>query len=314
VAFRAGVFNIGGEGQLVMGGLGAAVAGALVPGALAKVWPGMEAALARPMGELTAGAVVAKVTLSTAFIVATLAVAALFAALWAALPGALRAYLGVSEVITTIMMNFVAALTVSYLLAGLLKAPGAIPQSPPVSALARLVTLADLVGASGTQGLAATRLNLGFLLAIVVALALEYLLARTTLGFELRLVGANAEAARAQGVPVRRRMVQAMMISGALAGLGGAEQVLGVFGFLVKDFWIGLGFTGIAVALLARNDPVGVLASALLFGALQNAAIEIDMMTGFPRELIIVLQALIIFLAAAAPLVERRWLARTSRR
>lgn len=302
VAFRSGTFNIGGEGQLICGGLGAALAGSALAVAGAWAWPSMEARPAGPEGEL--GPV--RLVLTTASVLTALAAAVLAGALFGAVPGWLKARLGVSEVIATIMLNFVAALTASYLLAGPFKGPGAVPQSPAVSALAHLPPLAQVLPASVAPLLGATRLNLGFLLAIIAALAVAYLFERTTLGFELSAVGANPEAARAQGIPVERRTVQAMAISGALAGLGGAEQVLGVFGHCVKDFWIGLGFTGIAVALLARNDPRGVLLSALLFGGLQNSAIEIDMMTSFPRELIIVLQALIIFMAAALPVVLAR--------
>lgn len=231
--------------------------------------------------------------------------AALAGAAWAFIPAYLRARFGVSEVINTIMFNFLAALLASWLLTTpTFKAVGAIPQTEEVAKHARLGQMARWVPVESIRApLASSQLNTGFVFALISAAAVGFLLWRTTVGYELRALGSNREAAAAAGIPVERTVMMAMMLSGALAGLGGAEQVLGVHHHFVKDFWIGLGFTGIAVALVGKSHPLGVVAAAFLFGALQNGAVEIDMMTLFPRELILVLQALIIFLVSSGPVV-----------
>lgn len=358
LSFRAGLFNIGAEGQLVAGAFCAAVVGWALPALAATpdlahhaFWNahwytkgsrfliavlviGVIALCRRTFEEPDApgappvkGAWVAFGAAFAALVAAYLAIprcaGALFAVLnalvfplalvaaaaggaaWAFVPGWLRARLGVSEVINTIMFNFLASLLASWLLTTpVFKAPGAIPQTPAVGASAQLSKVARFVPVEAlSRELGSSQLNTGFVLALIAALAVGILMTRTTLGYELRAIGSCATAAAAQGIPVERNVVLAMLLSGALAGLGGAEQVLGVHHHFVKDFWIGLGFTGIAVALVGRNHPAGVLAAALLFGALQNGAVEIDMMTLFPRELILVLQALIIFFVASGPVL-----------
>jgi simple sugar transport system permease protein len=362
LAFRAGLFNIGAEGQLIAGAFCAGVVGWAVPAlagadlagspfwtrtwypwgirlvavagiaiGLRLLWVTFETPAAeRPPGAragLAFAALVAAVVLvpwiagpvlqalDPVVLVAALAAAAGGGALWALGPAWLRAHLGVSEVISTIMFNFLAALLASWLLTtAAFKEPGAIPQTPAVAERARLSGFEVLLPDGPVRReVEASQLNTGFVLALAVAAGVAYLLWRTTMGYELRAVGANAAAAEAQGIDVRRNVVTALALSGALAGLGGAEQVLGVHHHFVKDFWIGLGFTGIAVALVGRNHPAGVVAAALLFGALQNGAVEIDMMTLFPRELILVLQALIIFLVSSGPMI-RELVARTRAR
>lgn len=346
LAFRAGLFNIGAEGQLVAGAFAAGVVGWAVPalaatpdlpkhgfwvaqwypkgarvlvavcllGLMRLLWLSFEAGERERAGGVKrtwkrAVAVAAILWglwlvlphasgwlfgLASVFVLPLAVVAAaLGGAAWAWLPAYLRARLGVSEVINTIMFNFLASLLASWLLTTpTFKAPGAIPQTEAVASAAQLTRLAG-----------ASQLNTGFLFALACAAAVGWLLWRTTLGYELRAVGSNREAAAANGIPVERNVVLAMMLSGALAGLGGAEQVLGVHHHFVKDFWIGLGFTGIAVALVGKSHPLGVVFAAFLFGSLQNGAVEIDMMTLFPRELILVLQALIIFLVSSGPVV-----------
>jgi len=364
LAFRAGLFNIGAEGQLVAGAFAAGLVGWLVPELATRpnltrlpfwksVWfpfgaftlsawalvlmiwvlrvaftdpVRFRARLSTVARSLVAFGLVSILWLTAPEILAafigiaaqfviplSLIAAALAGAAWAAIPGILRARLGVSEVINTIMFNFLASYMASYLLTtATFKAPGSVPQTPRIGVQAELASLASFVPASIQHDLAATRLNVGFLLGIVLAVGVGILLWRTTAGFELRAVGGNAEAARAQGIPVGKSIVIAMCLSGALAGLGGAEQVLGVHHAFVKDFWTGLGFTGIAVALVGQNHPLGVVVSAVLFGALQNGAVEIDMMTLFPRELILVLQALIIFFVASGSMMWRTILPRRS--
>lgn len=358
LAFRAGLFNIGAEGQLVAGAFAAGVVGWAVPalsstpdlpkhafwmahwypkgaqvlmalsvlalmrllwitfegkaharaGGVKRLWKRAGATF----GILWAILLVIPPASAWLFGVASFAVlplsilaAAVAGAAWALIPAYLRAYFGVSEVINTIMFNFLAVLLVSWLLTTpTFKAPGAIPQTAAVAGSAQLSQLARWVPSPGlAASLSSSQLNTGFVFALLCAIAVGWLLWRTSLGYELRALGSNREAAAANGIPVNRNILLAMMLSGALAGLGGAEQVLGVHHHFVKDFWIGLGFTGIAVALVGKSHPAGVVAAAFLFGALQNGAVEIDMMTLFPRELILVLQALIIFLVSSGPVV-----------
>ena len=361
LAFRAGLFNIGAEGQLVAGAFAAGVVGWAVPalaatpglaklgfwtehwyptgakalmlvfvaGVMRLLWITFEAGAAERADSgvsvkshwkrstvgfavllglyfVVPGASGWLFGIGNAFVL-PLAIlsAAVAGALWAFIPAYLRAHFGVSEVINTIMFNFLAALLASWLLTTpTFKAPGAIPQTEAVGASAQLSQLGRWVPmASVAVPLSKSQLNTGFVFALVCALAVGWLLWRTALGYELRALGSNRDAAAANGIPVPRTILTAMMLSGALAGLGGAEQVLGVHHHFVKDFWIGLGFTGIAVALVGKSHPIGVVAAAFLFGALQNGAVEIDMMTLFPRELILVLQALIIFLVSSGPVV-----------
>ncbi|MBI3890126.1 MAG: ABC transporter permease [Candidatus Wallbacteria bacterium] len=273
LAFRAGLFNVGAEGQLILGAFAASQVGIRLKGTAFDT------------------------TLS--ILPLALLAAALAGGLWGAIPGWLKARLGVHEVINTIMMNFIAALLGSYFLTvPWIKEAGSVPQTPIVSANA-VLPAARFINPY-------TRLNAGFLLALGCVFLVWFVLWRTWHGFELRIVGLNAGAATYAGANVGRTTIAVMFASGALAGLGGAEQVLGVHYHFIKDFWVGLGFTGIAVALVGENHPVGVLLGALLFGALQNGAAEIDMMTTFPRELIQVLQAIIIFLVASMGYVRKR--------
>ncbi len=273
LAFRAGLFNVGAEGQLILGAFAAAEVGVWAKGTALDT-PGVILPLAVLAGALAGG-------------------------VWGAIPGWLKARMGVHEVINTIMMNFIAALLGSWFLTvAWLKEPGSVPQTPLISPNAVLPP-ASFINPY-------TRLNAGFLLAVAAVFLVWYLLWRTWPGFELRVVGLNADAATYAGANVGRTTIGVMFASGALAGIGGAEQVLGVHYHFIKDFWVGLGFTGIAVALVGENHPLGVLLGALLFGALQNGAAEIDMMTTFPRELIQVLQAIIIFLVASMGYVRKR--------
>lgn len=358
LAFRAGLFNIGAEGQLVAGAFAAGVVGSSVPALAATphlsrngfwiaawyplgsrvlmaiftlavmrlLWLTFEASgrertvsVARAWKRAGAGFVILLGAYflippasgwlfgiaSTFVLPLSILASAVAGAAWAFIPAYLRARFGVSEVINTIMFNFLAVLLAGWLLTTpTFKAPGAIPQTEAVAASAQLGQLARWVPHEAVaRPLASSQLNTGFVFALVAAGLVGWLLWRTALGYELRALGSNREAAEAAGIPVKTNILVALMVSGALAGLGGAEQVLGVHHHFVKDFWIGLGFTGIAVALVGKSHPVGVVAAAFLFGALQNGAVEIDMMTLFPRELILVLQALIIFLVSSGPVV-----------
>jgi general nucleoside transport system permease protein len=272
VAFHAGLFNIGAEGQLTLGALAAAAVGALLPGAGRLLAPCL-AALA----------------------------AVLAGALWGAIPGWLRARRGSHEVINTIMLNFVAAGLASYVALDLLKNPAS--QNPET----RPVGEAYLLHQFGMFGGAPVSLALP--LALVVAWLVWVFLWRTVLGFELRAVGQSESAARAAGIDPGRIRILALTLAGGLAGLVGVGEVLGNAGKFKMGFSPEYGFIGIAVALLGRNHPAGVVAAALLFGALHKGAAALDLETErVTQEVSLVLQALILLSVSADGLWS--WLSR----
>jgi general nucleoside transport system permease protein len=263
VPFQAGMFNIGAEGQLILGALAAAVVGAVWP---ALPWP-------------------------VAPVLATLA-AILAGSVWGAIPGWLRARRGSHEVINTIMLNFIAAGLASYVTLYLLKNPDT--QNPET----RQIGAGYLIHQFGIFGGAPVSLALP--LAIMAAVLVWILLWRTVLGYEMRAVGQSEPAARAAGINSGRIRIVAMAVAGGLAGLVGVGEVLGNAGKFRLGFSPEYGFIGIAVALLGRNQPVGVVASALLFGALHKGAVDLDLETEHvTRELSLILQALIILSVSA---------------
>ena len=266
LGFRAGVFNIGAEGQLYLGGLAAA-------------WVGT-AALPAPAH----------------LALAVLAAAAAGAA-WGGLPGWLKARFGAHEVINTIMLNFIAFALVSYLGRGVFQ-----PATVRTAEIGAGAMLARLDG--WWPALRGSPANLSLALALLAAGAVGVLLFRTRLGFEVRALGLNAAAARYGGVPVGATQIRAMAISGALAGLAGTNFVLGYKHFFELGFSAGAGFMGIAVALLGRNHPAGVILAALFFGALSHGGLAISQRV--PKELVDVLQAIVILLAICVQQVVER--------
>jgi len=263
LAFHAGLFNIGAEGQLTLGALAAAAIGAF--------WP----ALPRIAAPLVAGV--------AAFVAGTF---------WGAVPGWLRARRGSHEVINTIMLNFIAAGLASYVTLYLLKNPES--QNPET----RLIGAGYAIPQFGIFGGAPVSAALP--LALVAAGLVWVLLWRTPLGFELRAVGQSEPAARAAGINPARIRIIALSLAGGLAGLVGVGEVLGNAHKFRVQFSPDYGFIGIAVALLGRNQPAGILAAALLFGALHQGAAELDLETEHvTRELSLVLQALVILSVSA---------------
>lgn len=267
--FRAGLFNIGAEGQLFLGGLAAALFGLLLGG--------LPSVLSLPV---------------------ILVAAALFGAAWAFIPALLKAKVGAHEVITTMMFSYIGLFLVSYIVNGPLKAPGEIPQTrllPDSSTLPTFTTMLPAVHLG--------RAHLGFLVAVLCAIAVWLVLKYTTLGYEARAVGLSPWAAETGGISVAATTVKSLCISGALAGLAGAVQVLGVHHRLFDQFSSGFGFTGIAVALLAKNHPLAVVPAALLFGALSAGAGTMQLEAGVPDKLVSIIQALVIFFVAAETIV-----------
>src|SRR6266436_5646234 len=263
VAFQAGLFNIGGEGQLTMGALAAAAVGA--------IWPG----LPWPWAPILAASA-----------------AALAGMAWGGIPGWLRARRGSHEVINTIMLNFIAAGLASYVALYLLKNPESQnPETPNIGAGYFIHQFAIFGGAP---------VSLALPVALLVAGLVWLLLWKTTLGFEIRAVGQNEAAARAAGIDAGRIRIIALCAAGGIAGLVGLAEVLGNAGRFRVGFSPEYGFIGIAVALLVRKRPVGVVIAALLFGALHKGAADLDLETEHvTRELSLVLQALIILSVSA---------------
>jgi simple sugar transport system permease protein len=217
-------------------------------------------------------------------------------AVWGFVPGILKATTGAHEVITTIMLNYVAINLSLYLLASsTFRRPGRIdPISRIVAVPARLPHLAG-------QGL---RLHAGIVVALLAAVAVAWLLNRSTLGFELRASGANPAAALTAGIDIKRATVMAMVLSGSLAGLAGAVQVLGLQFSLAPGFSGGLGFDAITLALLGRANPLGVVLAALLFGALRAGGLQMQAATSTPIDIVTVIQSLIVIFVAAPALVR----------
>ena len=274
LAFRGGLFNIGVQGQLFMGSIFA-------------VWVGysveLPAVLHIPLA-LLAGMV--------------------GGGLWAAIPGYLKARNGAHEVITTIMLNFIASIVITWTIspAGPLRAPRTVvPETLPVLESARLPIL-----------IPDSRLHAGVIVALIAAFAVYWLLWRTVSGFEIRTVGANPSAARYAGINVEYNIVLTMVLSGALAGLGGGIQVLGLepYNFTI-GFNVGLGFDSIAVAVLGGIHPFGVVLAALLFGAMDAGARLMQLRTKVPIDIITITQGLILAFVAANLIIRRLYRIRT---
>ena len=271
VAFHARLFNIGGEGQAMMGGLGVALACLFIP------WPHWTLALL--------GAIV---------------LAGAFGAIWAAIPAYLQAKRGSHIVITTIMFNFIAAAVLNYMLVNVLRPQGSMdPATARFPDAVNLPTLHDILGLVGVNFSKAAPANVSLLVAMVACVLVWLLIWRTKLGYEIRAYGHSESAAKYAGSsPVKLTMI-AMIISGALAGMMAINNVMGEAERLVLNATEGAGFIGIAVALMGRSHPLGVFVAAILFGFLYQGGAELALWTSIPRELIVVIQALVILFTGA---------------
>lgn len=265
LAFRGSIWNIGADGQFL--------AGALAAGALGTHAPVRHPVLFFPL------------VFSTAFVAG---------GLWGLLAAWLRERRGVSEVISTIMLNFIALLLLSYAVHG------------PLQEAARYYPQSDRIGEFATLAriIPGTRLHSGFVLAVATCILAWVLLFKTPFGFRLRAVGANRDAARAAGIRISRQVLAAMTLCGGAAALGGAVEVLGVTHRLFENLSPGYGFTAIAVALLARLHPLGLLPASFLFGALSTGTRAMERALGISSVLALVMQALVILFVV---LYETRW-------
>jgi len=276
ISFRGGVLNIGGEGQLVVGALAATLAALTF-----NNWPGW------------------------AVIPACLILGFIAGGIWGAIPGALKASLNVNEILTTIMMNQIAVQGMNFLLRGPIMDPIQIEKGSFIPQTARFSLAADL------PRLSPTRLHAGVLLAVVVAILVWALLWRTTIGFRIRAVGMNPNASRRAGIHVGRYAVLAMLLSGALAGLGGATQVLGVHHRMFTDgsaagFTGSAGFNGIVAALFGQLHPLGTIPASILFGAMLVGANKMQRAVQVPSALITALNGLVVVFVVGSEIWRRR--------
>lgn len=260
IANRSGVFNLGAEGQMYIGAILGAWAGFAIKG------------LPHPIHVLVA-----------------LLAGAVGGGLWGSIPAILKAKRGVNEVISCIMLNYIAINITNYLVnaGGPLRQGSTLPATPMVQESAKLSKI-----------LPNTRLTSGILIAVVCAILLYVLLWKTRIGYKARAVGLNPEAAECSGIPTMRYAILTMIIAGALAGIGGSVEIIGVHNRFYAEFSSGYGFEGIAVSMLGGNHPIGILLSAILFGALKNGATAMQIQAGANAELVKVLQALVVFFIA----------------
>jgi simple sugar transport system permease protein len=279
ISFRASVINIGGEGQMIMGALFATIVALNMP----ELHP--------------------IITIPTVLFISIVG-----GGIWGAIPGALKAYFNVSEILSTIMLNIVAVQSMNYLLRGPLIDPGEIERGTRIPQTARLPETTDLPILFDTG-----RVHLGVLIAILAALAAWILLWRTSLGFKLRSVGLNRDAARYAGIPVQRSIITALALSGAMAGLAGAILVFGSESHrMVTDgsstgFTGSAGFNGIVVALFAGLHPLMSIPSAMLFGGMLVGANALQRAAQVPSALVIALNGLIVVFVVSSEMFTKRY-------
>jgi len=274
LAFKGGLFNIGAEGQLAVGAVFSALIGYALPEWLGYDLPAIiHLPLAISVGMLTGG-------------------------VWAGIVGWLKAYTGGHEVINTIMMNYIALNMTSFLLNGAMKDPSptnVIARTPAIAMSARIPRLFDAE---------VLRVHWGFILALVVAGLVWWVLWKTKLGFEIRTVGANPDAARYAGMNVEKIIVLTMAFSGMLAGLAGSVEVTALNYRHELGFSMGYGFDAIAIALLGRTHPLGIVLAAIIFGGMRNGATRMQFLTQIPTDIISVIQALVLLFVAADAIIR----------
>jgi ABC-type uncharacterized transport system permease subunit len=283
LASHGGLFNIGAEGQATLGGLGTG---------LVAMW--LSNQLPAPV-----------------LLPLMLVGGALFGMAWAAIPGYLQAYRGSHVVITTIMFNFLASTLLVYLLVNRLKAPGSMSvESLPFGPAAHLPGMHEALAWFGVEW-PSSPLNLSLFIALLAALGVYAFLWHSRAGYRLRAVGSSEGAAAYAGIRPKRQVILAMALSGALAGMVGMNEIAGVNGKLLLDFVGGAGFTGIAVAVMGRNHPFGIVLASLLFGALFQGGAEVSFeIPGFSRDMVVTLQGFIVLFSGAMAYVIAPGIAR----
>lgn len=276
-AFQCGLFNIGGEGQMVMGGF-------------AITWVGFT---------FTGLPWVVHIPLC-------IGAGILAGAFWGAIPGYLKAARGVHEVVTTIMLNWIAVAFTQYLTMAFKPPDSWIPHTHQIAQSAQLSRLYVYLNAVGIDFPRSNLLNTGIFLALAAVIVVAFILKKTKLGYEIKAVGLNSGAAECAGINVRKNTILAMAIGGALASLAGVNQVMGYKHRFRYGVFEGLGFDGIGVAFIGRNSPFGVVLAALLFGILDQGGLAIDVSTKVPREIVLVLKAVILVFVVVSTEITKR--------
>ena len=265
LAKKANLINLGVEGQMYMGALGAALVGIVdlgIPSAL--------------------------------HILLAVAAGFLFGAAYGAVIGVMKVKFDSNEVVAGVMLNQIATCFINYLLNGVLLA-----KDSPVAQTERVVKAARLPRIMGNY-----QVTIAILIALIACIIIKWFISRTTLGYEIRAVGLNKRGAETAGINVGKAWIIAMLISGGIAGLAGVNQVLGVDRRLISEFSPGYGFNGIAVAALAADDPIGVVLAGLIFGILRAGALELNRTTGIPVEFVDVIQAMVVIFVSAPLLIK----------
>jgi len=269
IAFKCGLFNIGVEGQLLVGAMASAIIGHYVTGL-----PSIVHVIVTLLGGILAGA------------------------LWGLLPGILKAFRGVHEVLVTIMMNYIGVALITFVVQEL--RVGGLSQTPDIQDSAKFLRFSDIFKTAFNE----SHISLGFIIAVVVSILVYILIEKTVLGYELRAVGNSPLAAQNGGIKINKNIILVMLISGGLAGLAGADRVMGEYHHLISDISVGLGFEGIAVALLANNNPIGIIFSGILFGALTSGGLTMHIYAGVPTAIVTIIQAIIIFFIAGSKFIK----------
>jgi simple sugar transport system permease protein len=272
IAFRGGVINIGGEGQIIIGAVAAA--------AVALAWPTLPGVLLVPL---------------------TLGAGVLGGAVWGGIAGVLKARFGVNEILSTVMLNAIALQLMNYLLRGPMLDPAQIAAGTNI---AQSATLPDQVWL--LRLVPRTLLHVGLILAIILAVLVFIFLWRTTIGFRIRAVGLNPSAARYAGIPVRRYMALALILSGAFAGLAGAVEVTGVHHRMIEGLSGGYGFSGIVAALFGKLHPLGAIPASIIFGGLLVGADKMQRTVQVPSSLVVAINGLIVLFVVASDFFVRR--------
>jgi ABC-type uncharacterized transport system permease subunit len=267
IGAQCGVFNVGIEGQLLVGALASAIVGYIIK---------LPAVIHLPLMLLTG---------------------CLVGGLYGLIPAWLKSYRGVNEILSTIMLNYPAFFFTHYMVLKVLPSQGVVPATPFIENTARLPMLFE-----------GTKLHAGLIIAVIISIAAYWLLFKTTLGYEMRAVGKNKDAARFHGIPVERRMVIAFFLSGALAGLAGAVEVAGVHYRFLDQLSPGYGYDAIVVAMVGLLNPFGVLISATLFGALKTGIMDMSIFAAIPRQLALLINGIVVLFISAKSLIESGYL------
>ena len=270
IAFKCGLFNIGVEGQLLVGAMAAAIIGHYV-----TFLPGPLHLIVTVIGAIIAGS------------------------LWGLVPGLLKAYRGVHEVLISIMMNYIGVSLISFVVEKLRQT--GVPRTPDILKSAEFARFSDMFDVAFGE----STVSVGFILAVIASILIYILIEKTVLGYELRAVGTSPLAAENGGIKISKNILLVMIISGALAGLAGADRVLGEYHALISGVSAGLGFEGMAVALLVNNNPIGIIFSGILFGALASGGLNMSLLAGVPQEIVSMIQAIIIFFIAGNKIIKQ---------